>query len=237
MNQIGVWSIKHPVMTREDFGRLWLTRSHFEMRENRSRGEVIDQGETLIGAHWRRTGSLSGRGYVQFRPVADNTRSNSVVIESNHRRSVEWLLLFEKLIEVLAPSYAMLHLFMGMELTNPTSHDHFTKFDGPFAGEEHFTSWKSSLGDWRRPDQWDLKARRQYRYLPELSWANFLGREFDGQYDLNLIKKSAVNAKTIGGGFVFQATKTLSDVEKFPEQFNRSRTELKQAFVPGFFRR
>jgi hypothetical protein len=235
-NRIRVWTTKAPVATREDFVRHWLKPAAFERRDDRS-GRIIERGVLHFGAEWRRTGSLPGRGRVQFRPDLDSSRSNSIIIESAHSYRVEWISLFERLLEIFSPSYGMLHLFTEEELAKSISVDHFEKFDGPLAGEEHFTSWKSSLGDWRSPDQWEREARRQYRFLPELSWANFLGNEFDGQYDRTLIRENAVNARVIGNGLLFQTTRVLGDVEKFPEQFAAARSKLKQAFLPGFFRR
>jgi hypothetical protein len=92
------------------------------------------------------------------------------------------------------------------------------------------------LGHWRKPDRWDAAARRQYRYLTDLSWANFLGREFEGQFDSAIIRKLAAKARTLGNGFAFQVTGSLADVERHPDEFNSSRDLLKGAFRHDFFR-
>jgi hypothetical protein len=233
-NQVHVQSQKHPVQSREDFSRLWLTRAAYEVGERRQ-GTVIDKGEFLIGARWRRTGRLSGLGEVKFRPERDTNGTSSISIVHNYSTGVDWQRLFDELVAISAPSYAMLHLFTEAESARHAHRERFN-FDGPVVGEDHFTSWLSSLGHWRRPDRWELKERRQYRYLTELSWANFLGSEFEGQFDPVAIEKVAAKAHFVGKGFVFQITDSLADVERRPSEFDKSRELLRNAFLPGFFR-
>ncbi|MDB5433145.1 MAG: hypothetical protein JWP35_4261 [Caulobacter sp.] len=230
-NQVKVWSTTTPIVTAADFGRLWLTRTPYEAREKRG-GEITNKSEFLIGAEWRRTGVMSGTGQVHFR--YDPADANSLQLEGTYSSKIDWPELFERLIAIFSPSYAMLHLFTPTEL-EPHPNSRFG-FNGAVFGEPHFTSWLSSNGDWRKPDSFDREARRQYRFLTELSWANYLGSEFEGQYDAGVIKSEAASARKLGNGFLFQATTKPDDVVNSPQMFRSKRDTLKKAFRPGFFR-
>jgi hypothetical protein len=115
-NRVAVWSEKHPVQTREDFARFWLTRTRCEVRSEKREGYLVDGGELLVGAKWRCVGRLSGEGEVAFRSERDTGGPNCIRIIHNYSAAVDWHRLFEELITVTVPSYAMLHLFTPAEL-------------------------------------------------------------------------------------------------------------------------
>lgn len=235
-NQVRVWSQKHSVTSRDEFAGLWLTRSPFEVHADRRKTELLKRGVSLIGAEWRHIGSPSGEGSVHFRPETDTSRANTVSIEHNWATGVDWVALFRRLIETLQPSYAMMHLFTEAELEAAVGRDRFDRFDGPVVGEGSFTSWKSIIGDWRGPDSFDHAARRQYRFLPELSWANWFGPEFDGRYERDFLAVHAANVVSTANGFGFQVTDSLRDVEQQPDEFRTARERLKSAFAADVFR-
>lgn len=237
-NQIKVWSIKSMVESRDDFGRLWLTRSPYEAREGRSRNApVLERGEFMVGAEWKRTGALSGEGEVTFRPELDRSRTNEIIIRHTYSPRVDWLSFFRALVDICGPSYAMLHLFTDTELDTSVPGDRFEVFNGPFAGEKWFTHFRSSLGHWDGPDGLRLSERRNYKYLPELSWANLLGPEFRGNYDPRVIARGAAEFESDGDSTLFCVTPSLQDVIDRYHEFNLARVRLRAAFPPQSFHR
>jgi hypothetical protein len=237
-NQVKVWSIKSIVENRDDFGRLWLTRTPYQVHEGRSRrGPVLERGEYMVGAEWKRTGALAGEGSVTFRPELERSRTNEIIINHAYSPRVDWLSFFRALVAICGPSYAMLHLFTDTELATSASGDRFEVFDGPFAGEAGFTHFRSPLGHWDGPDQLRLVERRIYKYLPELSWANFLGPEFRGNYDPQFLARKAAVCEADGDSTLFCVTPSLGDVIDRYEEFNLARVRLRAAFPPRFFHR
>lgn len=237
-NQIKVWFTKSIVENREDFGRLWLTRMPYEVREDRSRNApVLRRGADMVGAEWKRTGALSGEGKVTFRPELDRSRTNEILIRHTYSPRIDWLSFFRALVDISRPSYAMLHLFTDTELETSASGDRFEVFDGPYAGEKRFTHFKSPLGHWDGPDDLRLTERRIYKYLPELSWANFLGPEFLENYDPHVLAREAALCEIDGDTILFCVTSALGDVIDRYQEFNLARVRLRAAFPPRSFHR
>jgi hypothetical protein len=195
---------------------------------------VIDKGTFIIGAHWRRAGR--GGGQVILRPETFPEDTDGLLLRHPYQARIDWWGLFQSLIAIFAPAYAMLHVFTEEEVSRPAT-NRFSSFDGPFAGEHHFTSWPSVLGEWRKPDRWQREERRRYRYLPDLSWANFLGEEFAGQFDLAGLQQHASQVWPAESGLLFRVTPSLADVVKNYPQFKVARRTIKTAFRDGFFRR
>lgn len=233
-DRVRVWSGRHDVSDAHGFANYWRTKIPFVLQEGSRRGPVLDKGSYIIGAEWRRTGR--GGGKVEFRPELQDHRADHLLIKHPYSVRSDWLGLFRRLVGICQPAHAMLHLFSEREVLEGKG-GRLDAFDEPFAGEEHFVSWLSSLGEWRRPDPWELEARRRYRFLPELSWANFLGPEFDGQFHKDLIEQHAAQFWSAEIGILFAVTNDISDVVKKPEYFASSRRILRTAFKEGFFRR
>lgn len=226
---------KQDIRAREDFTRQWSMIVPVGTREMRSR--VVERnGFMTLGAEWRKRGQLSGKGNVNFRPTTDPAGSNTISISHNYTPKIDWLKFFQKLCSIFNPSYGMIHLFDKAECERAASSSLYEKFDGPVVGEKIFTSWKSALDHWRGPDQWQLKERRSYRYLPQLSWGNFLGPEFDGQYDRAGIEKAAASFDRLGDGVLFTTTPSFDDIRKNRAEFEDRRLLLRKCFEPGFFR-
>ena len=173
---------------------------------------------------------------MDFASELNAADASTISIQHTWSPRVDWVELFRLLTEVFQPSYAMLHLFTEAEVAASAGRDRFDVFDGPVTGERSFTSWKSILADWRFPDHFDLAARRRYRFLPELAWANWLGPEFDGQYDKAFLQANAASPVPMARGFAFQITQDLRDIEQHPAAFSDARAKLKSAFASGFFR-
>ena len=235
-NRVKVWSKRHTVETGPEFSALWATNYAWTLTEDRGRGEILDKSHSKIGAEWRRVNGIAGQGRVTYRSERDSNDTDGITIDHDYSEKVDWLLLFKELVKVTRPSYGMLHLFTEREQTGIRDLEHFERFNSSFAGEAHFVSWRSSLGVWRKPDPWQLEERRTYRFLPQLSWANVLGEEFNGQYDRDVVARIALPLEVDTGGMAFQITPSLSDVEKRPDEFAAARNVLRTAFKPDFFR-
>lgn len=233
-DHVRIRSVRYPVCTAADFASYWRADGTFELRENRGRGPIVEKGNLIVGAEWMRPGR--GGGKVIFRPELQNDRPDAVVIKHPYSSQCDWSGLFSRLVDICEPAYAMLHLFTEEEIGGPQG-DRFERFDGPFAGEEHFTSWKSSLGEWRKPDRWEVEERRRYRHLPSLSWANFLGPEFEGQFDKDHLAKHAAHCRAGRAGILFSVTNVIDDVINESDHFASSKLSISAAFRNGFFRR
>jgi hypothetical protein len=237
-NKVEASVTKHDVETADDFGALWLTIKPYKLvvAKGPDKGTLVEKGEYHIGAEWSRTGSLAGRSRVDFRPNTNHADCDRLSIVFNYDPKIDWYGLFERLVDVCKPAYGMLHLFTELELSRSEEKDRFERFDGPVVGEGSFTSWKTSEGYWRHYDKWQLAERRYYRYLPQLSWANYFGPEFDGEVDAVRRKIGADANQGNEAGRILRITDAISDVVKRPEFFDAKREELKSQFPNGFFR-
>lgn len=220
-------SSKYSVGDAAAFADLWRSEGSWEVQENRGRGPVIDKGTFAIGAEWKRTGR--GGGKVRFRSERRNEDPDTILIEHPYAARTDWLALFRRLVTICEPAYAMMHLFTEDETRSNTN------FVGPFAGEELFVGWRSSDGARHRPDRWQTKERHTYRFLPALSWANFLGPEFDGQFDPHALERDAAKIWREANGCLFTATENIADVADRREKFSASRDALKAAFAEDCF--
>ncbi|ATQ42074.1 hypothetical protein [Caulobacter mirabilis] len=230
-----VMGMRCEIASRQDFVDRWMSRLPFETRENRGRGPVIDRGEYVVGLQWR---SRGGNGRVNFRaPSSDPNADCTLTLDLAWAARTDWAGLFDRLVEITSPSHAMLHLFTPAEIDAHPRGDPHDDFDGPVVGEGTFTAWLSSIGDWRRPDRHRPEERRRYRFLPQLSWANVLGKEFDGCYDPEAIRALGQDTRSVGDGLGFRVTGALADVERDPDAFAAARARLRGAFAPDVFRR
>ena len=221
-------------MSAEDFAAHWLTLIPVEIRDRRG-GTVTDRYNHTQGAEWRTKGALSGGGRVRFSSANDPNGSHEITLEHNYSARVDWNALFRSLTSLFEPSHAMIHVFTDQELEMVDKQERFA-FNGPIAGEPYFTSWIDSSGDWRRPDSFQLEEHRRYRFLPELAWANVLGREFDNRYDaVKVAQKSAV-FELVGASNYIQITDKIADVVNNPTEFFQARAKLKEFFVNDVFR-
>ncbi len=231
--EISIWQQKWSVADVNGFVENWLQVLKYKKHADREREDIIESGVFRLGAEWKQKGL--GGGQVRFRPENQNDREDTILIKHPYLARINWLVFFSKLVDICEPSYAMINLFTEAEIKGDKS-SRFEAFDGAVAGEANFTHWKASSGVWRKPDKWDRKARRVYRFLPELSWANFLGKEFEGQYNSELLQRSVSNCIASETGLLFSLTDSISDVVKAPENFTSKRLKARNAFKDGFFR-
>lgn len=216
----------------ESFSENWHLEYSTEIREPREKG--WGKAVLPIGCEWSRTGPLSAKGRLGLCPSKDPLPSYTLSIEFNYSSKIDWQGLFCLLVDLLRPSYGMLHLFTEDERIGELF-DKFSYF-GPVVGEIEFTGWISTLGELRKPDSFELSKRKQYIHLPQLSWMNFLGPEFNGKYDPRSIMEKSNNYKEHDFGTMFSVTNSIGDVMNQRGLFEQRRKELKASFAEGFFR-
>lgn len=234
-NRISVWQQHHPVANRSDFAQHWHTVLAYEIRESRAKNAPIrDKGNYQVGAHWRTTGALNGRGEVSFQPDRDKTRPDTLRIDHAFSPRVDWYELLHRLVQITEPAYAMLHVFnvQGTNCGHSVAPD---EFSGALTGEDRFVSWKTPAGTWRKPDRWERAERRRYRHLPDLPWANYLGPEFRDCFNLDQLRQAAFASCEVGEGVLFRITSQLGDVLQAGSEFSERRSRLKRAFANGTF--
>lgn len=230
--RIHVIGEKYDVDNAQDFALHW--RSERRLVIQPKYGIAATYHEPVdIGADWRTRGALSGNGQVCFSgrdPHGDST----LTLQHNYAANVDWRGLFVQLIDLMKPAHANLHIFTEREL-ELAGEGRFA-FRAPVAGEACFVAWKSSLGDWRLPDPWEVAERRRYRFLPSLAWGNYLGDEFSGRFDRNLVIDRSSAPTELNNGLLFQVTENLSDVINRPIFFESERENIQGAFANDFFR-
>lgn len=188
---------------------------------------------SAFGANWKVKGTLSGDGEVFF-GSRDTNEPATLTLWHNYSARVNWQSLFRQLIDLSRPAHANLHVFTERELDR-VGDDRFS-FRAPIVGEASFTHWKSVLGDWRGPDPWDVDARRQYRFLPDLAWGNYLGVEFSGRFDRTALIDHSSNPVELDAGILFHVTDDLSDVVAPDGVFEERRAKLRSTFADGVLR-
>lgn len=220
------------VSTSTEFAYYWAKEKRLVVKAKYGVTEPYTP-KSLFGGQWFTKGALSGHGEVFF-GSRDPHSSHTLSVTHNFSPSVDWPVLFQQLIELTRPSQANLHVFTEREISQAGS-GRFA-FVRPIIGEPSFTYWKTSLGEWRGPDAWQLQERRDYRFIPQLAWSNYLGKEYFKICNFKNIKDSCANWKESNHGLIFSITESLSDVIKDPETFEGKRSNLRQAFPDNFFR-
>jgi hypothetical protein len=230
--RIEVIGDKHEVAGAQDFASHWCTELRLVLRPKHGVAPSYTPPSDF-GADWRTKGVLSGDGNVFFGGRDPNAPS-TLIIQHNFATNLAWEGLFLRLVKLLKPAHANLHVFTKRELE--LAREGAFAFRNPIAGEGNFTSWVSPLGTMRGPDPWEVDERRRYRFLPDLAWGNFLGPEFSGRFDQETLLGRPDLAEELGGGILLHVTENLSDVVKRPAFFESERSKLRLAFADDFFR-
>lgn len=223
---------KYEVGDPRDFAYHWCSERRLVVRPKYGVAPSYN-APSVFGADWSTKGTLSGGGNVFF-GGRDPNEASTLTLQHNYVAGVGWQELFRRLVELFKPAHANLHIFTERELA--LAGEGRFAFRAPIAGEGSFTAWKSRLGDWRGPDPWEIAERRQYRFLPELAWGNYLGNEFSGRFDRSLLLESSSGPAELNKGILFQVTEKLSDVIDRPSFFEGERARLRTVFADGFFR-
>lgn len=230
--RIDVIGEKFEVGSAQDFASHWCSQRRLVISPKYGIAPSYHQ-PMEFGADWRTKGALSGTGRVFF-AGRDSNGASTLTLQHNYVTNVDWRGLFLRVIDLIKPAHANLHIFTEREL-ELAGEGRFA-FRAPIAGEPFFTAWKSSLGDWRVPDSWDVAERRRYRFLPCLAWGNYLGAEFSGRFNQKRLLERSIMPVRIGNGILFHVTENLKDVIDQPGYFECEREKLYSAFADDFFR-
>jgi len=223
---------RFPIGNVEDFSKHWCCERVFVVRPKY--GVAPPPLRADVGIAWRTKGTLAGHGELHLFPSNDPNAANGLTLHHTYASKVDWVRLFERLVALLEPSHALLHLFTPRELQRAgTGRFAFTQ---AFSGENHFTAWQASSGDWRRPDPWQREERRRYRFLPDLAWANAFGREFHGRYETERLRQGAARLEQLENVDLVYATERIDDMRLRPEQFEDARLRMRSAFAEDVFR-
>lgn len=223
---------KYAVDSPTDFALHWCTELRLIAQPKYGIAPSYE-APSEFGAEWKVKGTLSGEGAIFF-GGRDPNEPATLTLWHNYSARVNWKGLFRRLVDLFAPAHANLHVFTDREL-DIAGNDRFA-FRAPIVGEASFTHWKSILGYWRGPDPWEIDARRQYRFLPNLAWGNYLGDEFLGRFDRTFLIDHSSDPVELDGGILFHVTDDLNDVVEPDDAFEERRAKLRSAFADDVFR-
>lgn len=230
--RVDVIAEKYEVSGPQDFASHWCSERRLVVRPKYGVAPSY-VAPSEFGADWRTKGTLSGSGDVFFGGRDPNAPS-TLTLQHNYAARVDWQLLFKRLVELFNPAHANLHIFTEREL-ELAGEGRFA-FRAPIAGEGTFTHWKTKFGGWRGPDPWEVAERRKYRFLPDLAWGNYVGDEFSGRFDRQLLLETSSAPAELSKGILFHVTAKLSDVIDRHSFFEKERAKLRKVFADGFFR-
>ena len=232
-NRLNFLGVKCSVSSCGQFAQNWTKKYARETRENRSKNaKVLDKGELHVGAEWSTVGAISGKGSLGLPPTKEPLKSYTIQLQYNFNENIDWLNLFRNIIGFTSPSYGMMHLFSPEDIQLKRSGG--TTFGGPVIGESQFVRWATSISTIRKPDSWEFEKRRNYIALPELSWANYLGSEFSGNYNASCLEEASHLFEIDNDGVLILATKNVSDVlvqEKNTKKFAKFKNHAFRRFA------
>ena len=213
-----------PIEKLETWSHYWMTDAVI-----RAQGTATD---VKIGAIWRRRKSVRNWGMVDHASGNNGNLDSTLIMVFNQKSGIDWFALFSELCALLRPAHGMLHQFPPQEIKLLDYH----RFDNAVVGEMAFTGRVAEDGNKVFPDLRKRTWPRQFKYLPELAWANYLGPELSATYDTASILNCASRAWPNGHGLLFRITDGFDDVTEDHEQFSARRLELRDCFVAGTFR-
>tara|TARA_R110002096_G_scaffold105931_1_gene233125 strand:- start:145 stop:948 length:804 start_codon:yes stop_codon:yes gene_type:complete len=214
-----------PIETLETWSHYWMTDAVI-----RGQGAPAD---IKIGAIWCRRRSVRSWGMVDHASGNNGNLDSTLIMRFNQKSGIDWFSLFSQLCALLRPAHGMLHQFPPQEKKMLD----YNRFDSAVVGERAFTGRVAKDGNKVFPDLRKRTWPRQFKYLPELAWANYLGPELSATYDAVAILNFAARAWPNERGVLFRITDDFGDVTEDHERFSARRLELRDCFVAGTFRR
>lgn len=208
------------------------TWSHYWMTDAVIRGQGTST-DVKTGAIWRRRKTVRNWGMVHHASGNNGNFDSTLIMVFNQKRGIDWFTLFSELCALLRPAHGMLHQFPPQEIKQLDYH----RFDSAVVGENAFTGRVAEDGNKVFPDLRKRTWPRQFKYLPELAWANYLGQELSATYDTAAILNRASRAWPNELGLLFRITDSFDDVTEDHERFSARRLELRDCFVAGTFRK
>ena len=124
---------------------------------------------------WRRRHSIKSQGMVNHGSEQGIGNPSTLSLTFRWSAKIDRWYLFSSLCDVFTPAYGMLHLFTDAEKKRVE----LCSFDRPVVGEVAFVNKLSSDGNLIRIDRRKRTIPMRFSYIPELSWANYFGSEFE----------------------------------------------------------
>jgi hypothetical protein len=131
-------------------------------------------------------------------------------------KKIDWKALFIKLIALLKPPFASLHLATPRENNSQIYPQEY--LEGMHFS--HFNTGVHALG---------LRERG----IPNLWWGMYFGAEHAGELDTGVLRANEFSAETIGEGHLVTVTNDLFDVKNRFDYFVERRAALKKLYRPG----
>lgn len=154
-------------------------------------------------------------------------------MRSEWRARVDWLDLFRRLCALTKAAHGMLHLYTPDEIAELGPGQGLLYKEG-IHGQSAFTYTTDPYGIRRatRPGDPDLHT---FRALPEITWATWLGKNFNGQYNRQELQGVVRNSEETSDGFLFTVTDQIGDVAEDFGSFSNRREIIKDQGLRTMF--
>jgi|GEM_PF-3865004 len=219
-----------PIVSKETWMDWWSSPAWHRVDGSKS--------EYSGGALWRRRHSLQGSGMANFVSPHGTIPAHKISMRYRWSPRIPWKDFFQGLCEITKPAYAMLHLFVEDELERSRKLSIYTPAACRFTGAVTygFTWSVATDGNIRKPDAWDKERQTAFKHLPELSWANFFGPQFAGQFEPALLMEKGAEVRELDYGHTVFLSPLIEDIAADFGEFCAKRNQIREAFSPGFFR-
>ncbi|QYX56914.1 hypothetical protein K1T73_00390 [Roseovarius sp. SCSIO 43702] len=220
------------VTSIEDFAALW--RNDRQIYTSQGRCGKRESTGINMGVEWTRRSAIKNKGKIIHRGIKFSNQAEALVLHSEWRARVDWLELFRRLCLLTKAAHGMLHLYCPDETSGfgPDKRSLYQR-EG-IHGQQAFTYSIDPYGIRRPPGPGDPNLKT-FRQLPELTWATWLGSNFDGQYDRRSLKDMVVNTAETQDGFLFTITDQLGDIMDDFVSFRNRRDAVKASGFPETF--
>lgn len=220
------------VASVEDFTAIW--RNDREIYTSQGRRAKRESTGINMGVEWARRSAIKNNGKIIHRGITFSNQAEALVLHSEWRARVDWLELFRQLCLLTKAAHGMLHLYCQDEIAGFGPDERSLYLREGIHGQGAFIYSIDPYGIRRPPGPGDPNLQI-FRQLPELTWATWLGSNFDGQYDRRSLKDMVVNTAETQDGFLFTITDQLGDVMDDFASFRSLRDNIKASRFPETF--
>jgi hypothetical protein len=220
------------VSSAEDFASVWRKDRQFYTSERRG-GKKRGTGN-YCPVEWARQSAIKSKGNIVHRGLKYSNQTGGMVLRSEWRKRVDWLGLFLELCLLTKAAHGMLHIFTPEEVAQLDPREHSQYLREGFHGQQAFTYSIDPYGIRRAPGPGDPNLLT-FRQVPDLTWATWLGTNFNGQYEARSLMDIVANNTETKDGLLFTITDQLSDVLRDFQAFQKEREFVKERGFPKTF--
>ena len=220
------------IASAADFASLWgKDRQMYtsERRGGKKRGTGI-----YCPVEWARPSAIKSKGNIIHPGLKYSNQTGGMVLRSEWRERVDWLGLFRELCLLTKAAHGMLHIFTPEEVTQLDPREHSQYLREGFHGQQAFTYSIDPYGIRRAPGPGDPNLLT-FRQVPDLTWATWLGTNFNDQYEARGLMDIVANNTEIKDGLLFTITDQLRDVLRDFQAFQKEREFVKERGFPKTF--